>query len=137
MFSLTSSGIPAAPVRKTPADQLHTIDPDEAGELPVGVHDDVAMHQHRLVDALAQVGEQLGRIGCLALGARAGARQQVIDRGDERGDLRFVTADIHAPRQPAADGDAPQLLRQLDHVQHVAARGNILKQSGDEGEQEA
>jgi hypothetical protein len=41
-------------------DEIHAIGADETGELAVGVQDDVAMHQHRFVDALAQFGEKFG-----------------------------------------------------------------------------
>ena len=37
--------------------RFDAIDADETRELAVGVQDHVAMHQHRFVNALAQLGE--------------------------------------------------------------------------------
>ena len=58
-------------VRQAPPDELDAIDADEAGELAVGVQDHFAVHQHRLVDAIAEVGKQLRGLERLALGARS------------------------------------------------------------------
>ena len=67
MLSLTSSAYSGGTrSAEAPADELDAIDADEAGELAVGVQDDVAVDQHRLVDAVAEVGEQLGRVHRLA-----------------------------------------------------------------------
>ena len=90
MFSFTSSeysGGTRSPSRA--ADELDAVDTDEAGELTVGIQDDVAMDQHRLVDAVAEVGKHLRRgARAVALVRRGCASQQVVDRGDQRRDLR-------------------------------------------------
>ena len=62
MFSLTSSAYSGGTrSRELAADELDAIDADEARELPVRVQDDVAMHQHRFVNAVRQLAEQLRR----------------------------------------------------------------------------
>ena len=46
-------------VRQPAVDEIDAIHADEARELAVGVEDHVAMHEHRFVDPLAELGEQL------------------------------------------------------------------------------
>ena len=93
------------------------------------------MDQHRLMNALAQIGEQLGgRAVAAALGGRGGARQYMIDRGGERRDLRLVTVHVDAPRRVAADRDALQLLGKLFDDLRVATLEPI--QHNEEGREE-
>jgi hypothetical protein len=66
MLSLTSSAYPA--------DELDAIDADETGKLPVGVQDDLTMHQHRFVDAITELGKQPRRVDHFRA-AGGGARQ--------------------------------------------------------------
>ena len=80
------------------------------GKLPVGIENDLAMHQHRLVDALAELGEEFRRHpAALALGR--GARQQMVDCRDQDRQLRLRASRLHAAGERAADGNALQLLR--------------------------
>ena len=44
-------------IGQTPVDELDAIHADEARELAVGVEDHFAMHEHRFVDPLAELGE--------------------------------------------------------------------------------
>ncbi len=126
-------------IGQAPSDELDPVDADEAGELAVGVEDYLAVHQHGFVDAVAEVGEEFGRLGGLAVGARSGAGQEVVNCGDQDGDLRLVARHLHAPGEPPANGNALQLLGEFLDASHVAALQRIKHedQSGDEGEQEA
>ncbi len=45
-------------VREPAVDEIDAIRADEARELAVRVEDDVAMHEHRFVNALAELGEE-------------------------------------------------------------------------------
>ena len=121
-------------------DELDALDTYQAGELPVGIQDHVAMDQHRLMNALAEIGEQLGgRAVASALRGCGGARLQLIDRGDERRDLRLVTVHVDASSQVAADRDALQLLEQLFDAPPFATLEPIQhkEESRDEREHEA
>jgi hypothetical protein len=98
-------------IGQSPSDQLGTIHADEAGKLAVRVQDHIAVHQHRLMNALAELGEQLGRVRGVVLVTRGGAREQLIDRGDERRHLGPIAAQLHPTRQAPINGKALQLLR--------------------------
>ncbi len=80
-------------------DEVDAVDADETGELAVGVQDHFAMHEHRFVDALAELGEQL-RAGLLAARSARGARQQLVDRHAERLQIELFLLDVDALRQP-------------------------------------
>ena len=66
MFSFTrsaySGGTRSPSLRPTQIDAINT---DKGRKLPVGVQNDIAVHEHRLVNAVAQLGKQFRR------GARA------------------------------------------------------------------
>ena len=126
-------------VREPPPDELEAIDADEACELPVRVQDDFAVHQHRLVNALAEVGEQLGRVGAVALGDGRGARQQMIDRGHEGAELGIVALYGDPSGQPSTDGNALQLLGELRQLMQVAPLQRVQDQDqgGDSSAQQA
>jgi hypothetical protein len=66
-------------IREPAIDEIHAVDADETRELAVRVQDDVAMYQHRFVDALAKFGEQFRTGFFPARGAR-GAQQKLVDR---------------------------------------------------------
>ncbi len=89
--------------------QLHTVHAHEARELAVGIQNDVAVNQHRLVDSIAQLGEQL-RHPRIAFRPRRGARQQMVDGRDERRNLRAIGLQLDAPVEASADCDPLQLL---------------------------
>ena len=61
-------------VRQPAVDEIDAVHADEARELRVGVEDDLAMHQHRFVNAFTELGEQL-RAGTFAAGKARRALQ--------------------------------------------------------------
>ena len=126
-------------IRQAASDELHAIDADQARELPVGVQDHLPVQQHCLVNAVAQVGEQSGCLGGIALRAASGAPQQVIDGRDQARDFSLVAAAIQPLGDRPAGGDAQQLLRQLPNAVQLATLQPIehQEQSGDERQQQA
>ena len=101
-FSATSSAYSGATRSASRRSmRLTRSDADEARELAVGVQDDVAMHEHRFVDALAEFGEQFGAGFVAARGAR-GAQQQLVHRDAERLHVELRRA-RHRSRCAAAD----------------------------------
>ncbi len=120
------------------AHQLDTIHPHEARELPVRVENDVAVDEHRLVNAIAELREQLGhaRIG---LGARRRPGEQMIDRRDQRGALVSFGLQLDPPVEPPTDRDLLQLLRQFPYASQSAALQDIEHEQDarDQREQEA
>ncbi len=106
-------------VAQLAADQLDAVHADETSKLAVGVQNDIAMDEHRFIDTVAQLAEQLRHCGArLAVADGGSACQQMIDRGGERGNFRTVGLQFQAPGEPAANGDPLQLLRELlDAVQ--------------------
>ena len=61
-------------IAEAAADELDAIDADEARELLVRVQDDFAMHEHRLVDAIRELAEQLRARVAAPRARRRGAR---------------------------------------------------------------
>ena len=78
------------------------------------------MHQHCLVNAIAQVGEQSGCLGGIVLRAAGGACQQLIDGRDQARDFSFVAAEFHPLGESPAAGNTLQLLRQLCNAAQLA-----------------
>ncbi len=86
------------------------------------------MHDNRLVNPVAELGEEL-RGGAWPVKARAGAaRQQVIDGGAEGGDLGVVGMQLHPPLEASADGDPLQLMGELLDGAHFSALKAIQHQ---------
>ncbi len=74
-----------------------------------------------------------------ALAARSHAREQMIHRGGERADVRMVGAELDAPAEAAANGDALDLPGELADYLQLAPLQSVQheQESGDESEQEA
>ena len=129
-------------VREPAIDEVDAVDADETGELAVGVENDVAMHEHRFVDALAELGEQFGPGLLAARGARH-AQQQLVDRDAERlrVELGFLGVDVDALRQTLARQralhaqgqlrDRPQIAP-LKQEQHEQQRRHECEQHTDQ-----
>ena len=121
-------------------DEVHAIGADEARELAVGVEDDVAVHEHRLVDALAELGEEL-RAGFVAGRAARRAQQQLVDRQAEGLDVELLLIDVDVLRQTLAGhgplnrqrqlGDRPQVAP-LEDEQHEQQRRYEREQHADQ-----
>ncbi len=120
-------------------DQIDAIDADETRELAVGVEDDVAVHEHRFVDAFTELGEEF-RAGLLASRGTRRAQQQLVHGQPERLDveLGFVFGvDVDVMRQALAGhgalnsqrqlGDRPQIAP-LEQEQHEKQRRHECEQ---------
>jgi hypothetical protein len=91
-------------VAQPAAHQLDAVNTDKSRKLTVGVQNDIAVYEHRFVNAIAQVGEQFGRgARNFALVGGGHARQQVIDGSGEKRDFGLVALQINAPVQTPAD----------------------------------
>jgi hypothetical protein len=129
-------------VRQPAVDEIDAVHADEARELRVGVEDDLAMHQHRFVNAFTELGEQL-RAGTFAAGKARRALQELVDRDAERlhielsavlGDLDALRQALRAHRTLHGDrqlGDRPQIAP-LKHEQHEEQRRHECEQHADQ-----
>ena len=108
-------------ISKRAADELALLGADESCELLVGVQHHLAVHDDCLVDAVCQLSEEL-RGGAVPIQTRTrAARQKMVDRGAQSGDLRVVGVQLYPSLQAPADCDALQLMRELLDGAHLTA----------------